>query len=141
MIVAKPVVEGKYWIIKDGDLKVGEVEKQGKSFEVKMGDDITVHGSIANIADRYNVKFETTARKQNQATESLMGYPTDCRPQNPMYSVQYKLPLFAKSRNSKSLFAAGWYRVTRDGEARWEFCPKLIILQRYPFEGPYKEKQ
>jgi hypothetical protein len=55
-----------------------------------------------------------------------------------MYNVKKKLPLFAKSDKSKSQYCAGYYVIKfRKGWVK-SFCPKLITLERYPFQGPFK---
>jgi len=140
MIVAKPVIEGKYWIIKDGDLKIGEVEKQGKAFDVRINGSVTTHKNIATIVKHHKVQFERRSERMTTTTDALMGYPTKGRAHNPTFNVKLKLPLFTKSAVSKSWHAAGWYKIVRDDDEEWEFCPKLIILQRYKFEGPFRKK-
>jgi hypothetical protein len=56
-----------------------------------------------------------------------------------VWNVQYKLPLYTKTNDSKSWFAAGYYRVSISGTWIVQYCPKLITLQRNKFEGPYNE--
>ena len=56
------------------------------------------------------------------------------------FNVKNKLPLFTKSRKSKSLYCAGFYCI--EFEKGWvkSFCPKLITLERYRYQGPFKTK-
>ena len=35
-LVAKPIIKNQYWVITDGDKKVGNVESQGTGFDVKF---------------------------------------------------------------------------------------------------------
>jgi len=60
---------------------------------------------------------------------------------NPMWDLSQKLPVYTKTAKSKSWFSAGWYRVKK-GRA-WQIlqAPKLIMLQRYPYHGPYQTKE
>ena len=51
-----------------------------------------------------------------------------------------RLPLYTKNRKSKSWFAAGWYSVKRGRKWRVVQDPKLIALQRYPYQGPFHNK-
>jgi hypothetical protein len=55
-----------------------------------------------------------------------------------MYDIKKKLPLFTKSGDSKSLYCAGYYVIKFDKGWVKSFCPKLITLQRYPYQGPFK---
>jgi hypothetical protein len=55
-----------------------------------------------------------------------------------MYDIQKRLPLFTKSGDSKSLYCAGYYVIRFDKGWVKSFCPKLITLQRYQYEGPFK---
>jgi len=55
-----------------------------------------------------------------------------------MYDIQKKLPLFTKSKDSKSLYCAGYYTIRFEKGWVKSFCPKLITLQRYEYQGPFK---
>jgi hypothetical protein len=55
-----------------------------------------------------------------------------------MYDVKRKLPLFTKSKKSKSAYCAGYYIIRFDKGWVKSFCPKLITIERYEFKGPFK---
>jgi hypothetical protein len=55
-----------------------------------------------------------------------------------MFDIKRKLPLFTKSIDSKSLYCAGYYVIKFDKGWVKSFCPKLITLQRYTYQGPFK---
>ena len=55
-----------------------------------------------------------------------------------MYNVQKKLPLFTKSKKSKSLYCAGYYIIRFEKGWVRSFCPKLVTLEKYPYKGPFK---
>ena len=55
-----------------------------------------------------------------------------------MYDVRQKLPLFTKSNTSKSLFCAGYYLIKFNKLWLKSMCPKLITLERYEYQGPFK---
>ena len=67
----------------------------------------------------------------------MHGFDTGCAAYNGIYEVRRQLPLFTKTRKSKSWYAAGWYRVMQN--RTWQVIrnPKLITLQRYPYHGPF----
>ena len=49
-----------------------------------------------------------------------------------------KLPLFTKSKKSKSLYCAGYYIIKFEKGWVRSFCPKMLTLDRYPFKGPFR---
>ena len=55
-----------------------------------------------------------------------------------MYDIKEKLPIFTKSKKSKSLYCAGYYLVKFNINWLKSYCPKLITLQRNKYLGPYK---
>ena len=40
-LIAKPIVKGEYWVVTDGDKKVGNVIADGTGFEVKLNGNST----------------------------------------------------------------------------------------------------
>jgi hypothetical protein len=48
-LVAKPIIKGEYWVITDGDKKVGNVESQGSGFDVKIGNKIEHYDTTKEI--------------------------------------------------------------------------------------------
>ena len=74
-------------------------------------------------------------------TDQVHGYETGCKAHNGMWNVQMKLPLFTKQAKSKSWFAAGWYNVKQHKTWKPVRNPKLIVLERYPYQGPFHTKE
>jgi hypothetical protein len=58
-----------------------------------------------------------------------------------MWDIKHKLPIYTKTKKSKSWFVAGWYRI-KTGR-HWQIMqdPKLIVVQRYPYAGPFHTEQ
>ena len=138
MIVAKPVVKDKFWILKQDDNKVGNIVASGDGYTVRIKNKTTKIKNIAAIRRDLDFAFDTApVTKKITAADSVHGYPTGVRTYNGMWDVQRRIPLFTKSRKSKSWYAAGWYVVKQRRE--WEVIhnPKLITLQRYPYQGPF----
>jgi len=71
----------------------------------------------------------------------VYGFPVVGRFYNPVWDVAHHLPMYTKTRKSKSWFAAGWYSVKRGRNWKVVRDPKLIALQRYPYQGPFKTQQ
>ena len=70
----------------------------------------------------------------------IYNYPTSCAPHNILYDVKKSLPLFTKSIKSKSLYCAGYYIIHFDKGWVKSFCPKLMTIERYQYQGPFKSK-
>ncbi len=141
-IHAKPIVDGKFWIVEENGSKIAVLHKKENNKFVLSGaggeimfnkkDDLTKQfGKDFFIK---NEKVKVTAIEQNDCH----GYPTSCKPYNPMYDVQRRLPLFTKSNASKSLYCAGYYIIKFDKGWVKSHCPKLITIERYPYKGPFK---
>jgi hypothetical protein len=139
---AKPIVDGKFWIVeKDGE-KIGTLsKKENNKFVLSSKDGSSFFGKKEEIIkafgkDFFQTKIKTTV--SNESIRDVYGYPTSCHPYNPMFNVQKKLPLFTKSPDSKSLYCAGYYIIRFDKGWVKSFCPKLITIERYENKGPFK---
>ena len=144
MIVAKPVIPNQFWILKDGDHKVGNIEAGADGFSVKIGNNTQHYKNINVIKQKIKIAFEPIAKKIGPVVvENIVhGFPTDGHAYNAIYDVKHQVPLWTKEPRSKSWYSAGWYRVKQGRRWAVEFCPKLITLQRYPYQGPfYTEEQ
>ena len=141
-LIALPVIDKQYWILKDNDRKVGNVEACAGGYQVKINDQIAQYKTIKMVEQRVHVQFESIPKVvKEKPTNSVHGYPVAGRMYNPIWDVPQKLPIYTKTNKSKSWFAAGWYRVKK-GRA-WQVLqgPKLIMLQRYPYHGPFHLKE
>ena len=137
MILAKPVIANKYWILKENDQKIGAVEASDAGFTVRMYNDQQQFKTIKTLKNKTTIIFEEPpARKKSNKEHAVNGFATGSTPYNAIYDVQRRLPIFTKKKKSKSWFAAGYYQI--EINSRWEtyFCPKLILLQRYDYRGP-----
>ena len=139
MVTAKPVIKNKFWILRDDDRKVGTVEKAKNSFVVKIDNQESEFKTIKTIENKINITFEEFSKKQKSQGYEVNGFLTDTKPYNGVYNVKERLPIFTKKTKSKSWYAAGYYQITVNGKTKVYFCPKLILLQRYPFKGPVKK--
>ena len=138
MIEAK-AVSNKFWILKDGSIKVGEVNIQNNKYNV------SVHGQQMLYQTRDAVVNDTGINLPDVATPAnkdkiIHGYPVQGDYFNAMWDLKLNLPLYTKNKDSKSQFAAGYYVIKIKGTWRSILSPKLIILQRNEYHGPYKEK-
>jgi len=137
MIIAKAVIPNQYWILKENDRKIGNIEAGPDGFSVKIKDLTTCFKTLSMVQQRVGIDFEPVTQRSEPAPDQVHGYPTTQHPYNPMFDVKRQLPIWTQEEKSKSWFTAGWYRV-KTGRT-WEVvqCPKLITLQRYTYVGPF----
>jgi hypothetical protein len=140
-LIAKPVIDKQFWILQENNRKIGNVEACANGYQVRINNQITEFKTIRMVQQRANVIFESSEKIVKSESPYLVhGYPTKSRVHNGIWNVPLKLPVFTKTSKSKSWYAAGWYQV-KQGRA-WEIVqdPKLIVLQRYPYHGPFYDK-
>jgi hypothetical protein len=140
-LIAKPVVKNQFWIVTDGDEKVGNVLADGSGFELKLNGSKTHYKNTKSIERITNIRFENVTKfKTNSKDLPFSEYPTTAKVYNSILDVKRKLHLFTKTPKSKCYYAAGWYTVKQGAESKAIFCPKYIFIQRYEYTGPYKTK-
>ena len=140
-IHAKPIVEGKFWIVEDGETKVGVLKlNEQKKYVFSSNDTVQVYESKKKLFEQFGKDFFTISPKKPKVTldHEVQGYPTSSAPYNPMFDVKRHLPLFTKSNKSKSVYCAGYYIIKFDKGWVTSFCSKLITVERYQYEGPFK---
>lgn len=142
MVKANPIVNDKFWIIEEDGERIGTLhKKENNKFMLSANgyeryfskkDELTkIFGK-----DFFGSKIKTSI--SSSEIRDVHGFPTSCYPFNPMYNVKTKLPLFTKSETSKSLYCAGYYTIKFDKGWAKAFCPKLITIERYPHQGPFR---
>lgn len=140
-VISKVLVPNKEWIIADHGQKIGSIAKDKKGYAFLRKGQKFEFKSLKEIKDELGVSDLANASKEKLSSEeqnNIYGFPTSSKPFEPVYNVKQKLPLFAKSAKSKSQYCAGHYVIQfRKGWVK-SFCPKLITLERYPYNGPYK---
>jgi len=139
MLVAKPVIDKQFWILQENNRKVGNVEARAGGYQVKINNQVAQFKTIRMAAQRANIEFEPAVKlsKPKTTMDQVHGYPISGRVHNPMWDVTQQLPVYTKTAKSKSWFAAGWYCVRRGRAWTTMLAPKLIVLQRYAYAGPF----
>jgi hypothetical protein len=138
-IRAKTVVNDNFWILQKNNVKVGYAKKTDKNIEIKIdGATIREFISVKDMKDSNMFDFTELPKPPATVSEDVHGYPTNESAYNAVWNLKYKLPLYTQSPESKSWYAAGYYRVNIGGLSVVQYCPKLIALQRTTFEGPFK---
>lgn len=141
---AKPVVDGKFWIVEEQGNKIGVLKvTEQKKYVFSSKDKITTFDNKKKLFEVFGPEFfvkkaSSVKIKDEDSDNNVYDYPTSTAPFNPLYDVKRHLPLFTKSNKSKSVYCAGYYIIKFDKGWVRSFCPKLITIERYPYEGPFK---
>lgn len=143
-IIAKPVVKNKFWIVEDHGTKVGTIQAIDEGgYAYVHNDEREVFPSIKLLSKKYNIEFVKAEKPKRAETDTheVYGFPTNTRPHNEVLDVQRYLPIYTKSAKSKSFFCAGYYIIKFSNTWVRAYCPKLITLNRYEYEGPFKTQE
>lgn len=144
MIISKTLIPNKEWILKDQKEKIGSISKSKKGYNFfRKGQKISFK-DIEQMQEELGIEFinqNIQKFEMDPAVYAIYDFPCSSKPFEPVYNLKKKLPLFAKSLKSKSQYCAGYYVIKFKKGWVKSFCPKLITLERYPFNGPYKTEQ
>ena len=137
-LIAKPVVKNQFWIVTNGEEKVGNVIADGSGFEVKLNGNKTRFKNTNAIKKQTSIEFQTIKIDKNKKEIPFNEYPTTKKVFNSILDIKRKIHLFTKTQKSKCFHAAGWYVLYQGDEPTVTFCPKYIFIQRYEYLGPFK---
>lgn len=140
MIQAKPIVADRYWILKQDNRKVGEIEATGEGYTVKLANQVRGYKTIKLVSREANIEFEKPETASPAPKNLVHGFPAVGHVYNPVWDVRHRLPLYTREDKSKSWYAAGWYLIKQHRTWKLVQAPKLITLQRYPYQGPFRTK-
>jgi len=141
-LLAKSIIKNKCWIVEEDGKKVGTILANSVGFTLVHNNQREKFTSLKLLKDRYNIIVDKKVPvKQISEAHSVYGYPCDYNAQNILWDVKHKLPIFTKGRKSKSFFCAGYYIVKFNNGWVKSYCPKLITLNRYPYQGPFHSKE
>ena len=142
IIQAKPIIDNKFWIVENNGVRIATLRKNEENkFILSNAEGITVFNTKKNLTEQFGNDFfvaKIIKEADNSNPKEVHGFSTSTTPHNAMYDIQKKLPLFTKSKDSKSLYCAGYYVIRFEKGWVKSFCPKLITLQRYEYKGPFK---
>lgn len=141
MILAKPVVDKQYWILNEDDRKVGNIQAVDDGFQVTIKNKTANYKTIPMLSRWENIEFVPSVTTSKLQHNQVHGYSTSCKAYNAMWDLKHKLPLFTKDTKSKSWYAAGWYAIKQHRTWKISQCPKLIVLERYKYQGPFHTKE
>jgi len=140
-LIAKPIIENKFWIVEQDGEKFATLRKDETRFVMSNENGVQFFPNKKSVLQQFGNDFFVLKIKReadNSQPNEVHGYSTSTKPHNSMFDIKKKLPLFTKSKDSKSLYCAGYYTIRFDKGWVKSFCPKLITLQRYDYKGPFK---
>jgi hypothetical protein len=140
-LIAKPIIENKFWIVEQDGEKFATLRKDETRFVMSNENGVQFFPNKKSVLQQFGNDFFVLKIKReanNSQPNEVHGYSTSTNPHNSMFDIKKKLPLFTKSKDSKSLYCAGYYTIRFDKGWVKSFCPKLITLQRYDYKGPFK---
>lgn len=141
-IHAKSIIDGKFWIVEENDVKVGILKlNDQQKFVFSSQNVVETFDNKRKLFEQFGSDFfkvSSSNKSSNVTSYDVYGYPTSTEPYSPLFDVKRHLPLFSKSDKSKSLYCAGYYIIKFNKRWTKSFCPKIITLERYPYEGPFK---
>ena len=139
-LVAKPIVKNQFWIVTDGNKKVGNIEANNAGYGVQINGTFLQFNNADDLKKSTKIKFESAANTISKPTHPYPEYPTTKKVYNSILDIQRGLHLFTTTKKSKCYHAAGYFVMDQNGTPQVVFCPKYIFIQRYPYEGPFKSE-
>lgn len=137
-LIAKPIIKDQYWVVTDGEKKVGNVLANSAGYEVILNGSTVQFNNTADIKRKTKISFEPMKSNKTRVEMPYPEYPTTARTYNNIFDLKRKLHVFTKTAKSKCYHVAGWFTINQTGAPEVVFCPKYIFVQRYPYQGPFK---
>jgi len=136
MIEAKEI-SNKFWILKNGNIKIGEVNANRSGYVISINGNKTSFDTLEKLKINTGIKFTKSHLESVVKCKTLHGFPYKGDKFNEMWNIKTQMALFTKSDNSKSWFVAGYFSVKIKGKWRMMLSPKLLILERNEYKGPF----
>jgi hypothetical protein len=138
-LIAKPIIKDQYWVVTDGEKKVGNLIANNVGVELKLYGNSSQYDSLISIEKDVHIAFDNNISNTPTQIRPFTEYPTPDKIYNSVMEIKKKLHLFTTSPKSKCYHAAGWFLFENE-ELGLQFCPKYIFIQRYNYVGPFKTK-
>lgn len=137
---AKPVIKNKFWVVEDQGHQVATIQATPEGVVFVKDNHREKFSNIKVLSNKYNIHVGKNSRQNPAVTHeyNIYGFPTGHKPHNGLYDVRRRLPFFTKTAKSKSFYCAGYYAIKINDEWTEQFCPKSIVVRRYPYFGPYR---
>lgn len=137
-LVAKPIVKDQFWVVTDGERKVGNVQANSAGYEVILNGNTLQFDNTKDIKKQTKISFQPMKSNKTKVGMPYPEYPTTAKTFNNIFDLKRKLHIFTKTKKSKCFHVAGWFVIEQNGQKQVVFCPKYIFVQRYQYIGPFK---
>ena len=140
-LIAKPIRKDQWWVVTDGNQKVGNVEYTQNGYSVRLGNSEHHFDSTKAIQRFTAIEFQRPSSLHQKNTIPYAQWPTSGRTYNNMFDVKRKLHVYTKTKKSRCYYVAGWFRMNLNDVWQTIFCPKYIFIQRYDYSGPFISRE
>jgi len=137
-LIAKPIIKDQYWVVTDGEKKVGNVQANNAGYEVILNGSTLQFNNTKDIQKKTKITFQPMKSNKTKVEMPYPEFPTPNKTFNNYFDLKRKLHIFTKTSKSKCYHVAGWFVIDQNGLKETIFCPKYIFVQRYPYIGPFK---
>ena len=141
MKYAKPVINNKFWIVKDENINIATVEKRDDSYVVIENNVKVVFASEKEVDEHFKESIFKNTPKDiivSNKKHDIDGYPTKTKP----FNVEWfdSIPTYTNIEKSKDRYCAGFYGVRFEGGTFLGNNPKLLTITEkcIDFVGPFK---
>jgi len=137
-LIAKPIIKDQYWVVTDGEKKVGNVLANNAGYELILNGSTLQFNNTKDIQKKTKISFQPMKSNKTKVEMPYPEYPTTSKTYNNIFDIKRKLHIFTKTNKSKCYHVAGWFVINQNGQNQTFFCPKYIFIQRYEYVGPFK---
>jgi len=137
-LIAKPIIKDQYWVVTDGEKKVGNVLANNAGYELILNGSTLQFNNTKDIQKKTKISFQPMKSNKTKVEMPYPEYPTTNKTYNNIFDIKRKLHIFTKTNKSKCYHVAGWFVINQNGQNQTFFCPKYIFIQRYEYVGPFK---
>ena len=132
----------KFWILEDpAGTKIGTLQVKKNKTVAFLNSREIYFDTVADACKELDIhEVSEDEDVEEEKVQDVMGFPVHAEPFNVLLDLTRNIPLFTKSKKSKSFYAAGYYIVKFDHGWIQSFCPKMTTLTNNEFKGPFKTK-
>lgn len=140
-IIAYDLYDQKLWEVKQNGTKIGFVHVTEQSCIYKTKVSIEKFLTLHDLQKKYNFTLNKQILTPKKKPHIVYNFPSNTIPHNEIWDITKSLPLFTKSKKSKSYYCAGYYGIDTNNKIEFAFCPKKITIDRNKYFGPFTSKE
>jgi hypothetical protein len=140
-LIAKEIVENSCWVVENNGKKIGTIFSNMDGVTWVSGLKREKFSTFNILNSKFNLRVIPKQKvdiDEFVSTPNVMGFPADSEVFNSLWDVKHSVPVYTKSQKSSMLFCAGHYLMFRHKKWVTKLCPKLTILVKYDWKGPFK---